>query len=251
MLQSVQVGPPQNAELGAAVLLVFYAFVGFESGLVPAGEARNPRRDIPRALLWSLAVVALLYFGLQAVSLAVLPGLAGTKRPLVEVGGQLFGPAGAVLMMAGLLASVGGNLSGSLFSAPRITYALGLDGSLPAWFASVSGRFGTPAVSIVVFGVAAFLLAAGGSFAWLAGLSVLTRVLIYVGCFAALPVLRRRGDDPAGVLRLPGGHVIPALAVLICLALLTQVKPGDYLVTGAMLAAGAVLYAVAKRARTG
>ncbi len=250
VFESIQVAPPPDAELGAALLLVFYAYVGFESGLVPAGEARNPRRDIPRALLWSVAMVAVLYFVLQAVSLAVLPGLAGTKRPLVEVGGRLLGPAGAVLMMAGLVASVGGNLSGSLFSAPRITYALGLDGSLPAWFARVSPAFGTPAVSIMVFGAAAFLLAAGGSFAWLAGLSVLTRVLIYVGCFVTLPALRRQGGDAPGVMRLPGGLVIPALAVLICLALLTQVKAGDYLVTGAMLAVGAMLYALARRART-
>jgi amino acid transporter len=249
MLQSVQSGLPPDSDLGAAVLLVFYAFVGFESGLVPAGEASNPRRDIPRALLWSIAMVAVLYFGLQAVSLAALPGLAGTKRPLVEVGGQLLGHAGAVLMTAGLVASVGGNLSGTLFSAPRITYALGLDGSLPASFARVSPRFGTPAVSIVVFGVAAFLLAARGSFVWLAGLSVLTRVLIYVGCFATLPALRRRHDDAPGVLRLPGGLLVPAIAVLICLALLTQVKPRDYLVTGALLALGAVLFALARRAR--
>lgn len=250
MLESIRVGPPQDADLGAAVLLVFYAYVGFESGLVPAGEARNPRRDIPRALLWSIAMVAVLYFGLQALSLAVLPGLEATKRPLVEVGGKLLGPAGALLMMAGLVASVGGNLSGTLFSAPRITYALGLDGSLPGWFAKVSPRFGTPAVSIAVFAVAAFLLAAGGSFAWLAGLSVLTRVLIYVGCFATLPALRRRGEDAPGVLRLPGGLLVPALAVVICLALLTQVKAGDYVVTGAMLAIGALLYALARRART-
>ncbi len=149
MFETIQVGPPRDAQLGAALLLVFYAYVGFESGLVPAGEARNPRRDIPRALLWSIAMVAVLYFALQAVSLAVLPGLAETKRPLVEVGGRLLGPAGAVLMMAGLVASVGGNLAGSLFSAPRITYALGLDGSLPAWFARVSPAFGTPAASQV------------------------------------------------------------------------------------------------------
>ncbi len=147
------------------------------------------------------------------------------------------------------MASVGGNLAGALFSTPRITYALALDGSLPAWFATVSARFGTPGVSIVVFGTAAFLLAAGGSFVWLAGLSVLTRVLIYVGCIAALPALRQRAAGEPGVFRLPGGWLIPGLAVLICLALLTQVKPMDYLVTALMLGVGSVLYALAGRSR--
>lgn len=247
MRQSVLATPPVDVNLGAVVLLVFYAFVGFESGLVPAGEARNPRRDMPRALFWAIGIVAILYFGLQTVSLAVLPDLAITKRPLVEVSGELFGPVGALVMMTGMAASVGGNLAGALFSTPRITYALALDGSLPAWFATVSARFNTPSFSILVFGAAAFLLAAGGSFIWLAGLSVLTRVLIYVGCIAALPALRRRaGDDPAAM-RLPGGLLIPGLAVFICLALLTQVKPMDYLATGVMLGVGSVLYALARR----
>ena len=249
MRQSVLATPPVDVNLGAVVLLVFYAFVGFESGLVPAGEARNPRRDMPRALFWAIGVVAILYFGLQTVSLAVLPDLASTKRPLVEVSGELFGPAGALVMMIGMAASVGGNLAGALFSTPRITYALALDGSLPAWFATVSARFNTPSVSILVFGAAAFLLAAGGSFIWLAGLSVLTRVLIYVGCIAALPALRRRAADDPAAMRLPGGLLIPGLAVFICLALLTQVKPMDYLATGVMLGVGSVLYALA-RSRT-
>jgi amino acid transporter len=100
-----------------------------------------------------------------------------------------------------------------------------------------------------VFGTAGFLLAAGGSFVWLAGLSVLTRVLIYVGCIAALPALRRRAERAPGVLRLPGGLVIPGVAVLVCLALLTQVKAADYFVTAAMLGVGGLLYLVARAGR--
>jgi amino acid transporter len=258
VLAAVSAAPPPDAEIGAAVLLVFYAFVGFESGLVPAGEARDPRRDMPRALFLGLAVVALLYVGLQSVSLAALPGLATTTRPLVEVASVLFGPAGAVLMTAGLVVSVGANLVGSIFSTPRISYALALAGSLPAWFGRVSPRFGTPAVSIFLYGTAAFVLAAGGTFAWLAGLSVLTRVLIYLGCIASLPASRRRsaamgegGAEDANAIRLPGGFLIPAVAVAVCLGLLTQVKPGDYLVTAAMLAVGSGLFAGARVAGSG
>lgn len=249
LIEAVQIAPPAGTSLGTVVLLVFYAYVGFESGLVPAGEARDPRRDMPRALLIAIAVVAALYFGLQAVSLAALPDLASAKRPLVEAGGALFGTAGALVMMAGLVASVGGNLAGALFSTPRVTYALALEGALPSWFAAVSKRFGTPGVSIVVFGAAAFALSAAGSFVWLASLSVLTRVLIYAGCIAALPRLRREESDHPAVIRLPGGLAIPAVAILICLGLLTQVKPFDYLATGAMLCVGSVLYWTARRRR--
>lgn len=250
MLDSLRVAPPETAQLGAAVLLVFYAYVGFESGLVPAGEARDPRRDIPRALFWGIGVVAVLYCALQTVSVTALPGLAGTHRPLVEVSATLFGPAGATLMMIGMVASVGGNLSGTLITAPRITYALALDGSLPDWFARVPARFGTPAFSIVTFGIMSFVLAAGGSFVWLAGLSVLTRLLVYIGCAAALTRLRRRATDEPKVMRLPGGWLIPGIAALICVGLLTQVRPGDWFVTAAMLCAGSLLYALAHLTRT-
>lgn len=239
---------PAGSDLGAAVFLVFYAFVGFESGLVPAGEARDPRRDMPRALVRAIGVVAILYLGLQAASLAAVQDVAATKRPLVEAGSALFGPIGAVVVMTGMAASVGGNLAGTLFSTPRVTYALALEGALPEWFARVSSRFGTPSVSILVFAVVAFLLAASGSFVWLAGLSVLTRVLIYLGCVAALPALRRRAP---GALRLPGGLLVPGLAVVVCLALLTQAKLADYLATAALLGAGTLLYALSRGRRRG
>ena len=81
MLDSLRVAPPETAQLGSAVLLVFYAYVGFESGLVPAGEAKDPRRDIPRALFWGIGVVAILYFGLQTVSMSVMPDLAASQSP--------------------------------------------------------------------------------------------------------------------------------------------------------------------------
>jgi amino acid transporter len=163
-------------------------------------------------------------------------------------------------MTVAMAASVGGNLAGAFFSTPRITYALARDGRLPGFFATVPARLGTPAVSIVVYGAAAFLLAAAGSFVWLASLSVLTRVLIYLGCIAALPKLRRRVSADAGasrrltggqggVLRLPGGVLIPAIAVLVCAGLLTQVKPRDVLAVALLLSVGSVLYLFAKRAK--
>lgn len=235
---------PAVGTLGTALFLVFYAYVGFESGLVPAGEARNPRRDVPRALLFGLATVATLYFALQAVVLATVPDLANEPRPLVAAAAALAGGTGAVIVMFAVVASVGGNVASNLFSTPRVTYALALDGRLPAPLASVS-RFGTPGVSIVVFGVLMFGLAAGGSFVWLAGLSVLTRVLIYVACILALYVLRRRAPDEAR--SFPGRHFYPWIGLAVCVALLTQVTARDYVLVAAVVALGSLMYAWARR----
>jgi len=239
--------PPGGAEFGAALLLVVYAYVGFESGVIPAGEAKNPERDMPRALLWALAVSAVLYALIQLSAQRLLPDLANTERALVAAGDAWLGSVGAIVVMAALIASVTGNLLGSMFSTARMSYRLGLDRQLPAWFGVVSERHATPANSIAFYGLLAFALAASGSFVWLAVLSVLIRLLVYMLCIASMPAVQRQAGADPHFLKLPGGWLLPVLAVLTCAGLLTQVKLNSVLATLALLAAGSVLYAVANR----
>lgn len=236
--------PPGLNDLGAAVLLVIYAYVGFESGLVPGGESRNPQRDMPRALLLALGLSTLVYVLVQIATQRLVTDLASSERPVVEAGEVLLGPIGAVLVLFAIIASVGGNLVGNMFSSPRITYRLGLDGQLPAAFAKVHPRHQTPWNSVIIYGVAAFALAVSGSFVWLAVLSVFTRLLIFLTCIAAMPRVHAAATDRASLLRLPGGWTIPLLAIIVCLALLTQVNWNSVFVTMAMLAIGSVLFAV-------
>jgi amino acid transporter len=200
---------PSSSATASALLLVLYAFVGFESALVPAGEAHHPARDIPRALLLTLAAVTALYVAIQAVCVGVVPDLPSTERPVVDAAAHLFGPVGTLLMTAGIVASVGGNVAGSMFSSPRMTYVLARDGHLPGWFADVHPVFRTPHWSIVGFGALVLALAIAGRFALLAAMSVLIRLLIYLVCIAALPSVhgdsatcRRRSACPA-VTRFP------------------------------------------------
>jgi amino acid transporter len=238
---------PIPHDLGAAVLLVFYVYTGFESGSVAAGEARNPQRDVPRALLAALTVCCVLYVLIQAVSVAALPTLATTTRPLTDVAEVLMGPSGALLLTAGVIASVGANLVASMFAVPRITYRLALDGHLPRWFGTVHPVYKTPMWSIMFYGTACFLLAASGSFVWLAGLSVLTRVPLYLCCIGAIPRLKIRLGNAPSALQLPGGYTLPVLAAIVCVGLLTQVKASAYGSAAAFLAVGTVLYVAARR----
>lgn len=233
---------PSRSAIGTAALFSIYAFVGWESALVPAGEAKNPARDTPRALLWALAIATLLYVLIQATAVAVLPNLSASERPLVDVAAVLIGPAGAILLMAGVVASVGGNVAASMFSTPRITYTLARDGGLPAWFSEVHPRFRTPANSVIFLGAVVFALSVVGEFAWLAGMSAVVRLLIYLVCIAALPHLRRKYADAAGQSVLPGGWVLPVLGVAVCVWLLTQITLRGALVTAAFLGIGGVLY---------
>ncbi len=242
--------PAQEADLGAALLLMIYAFVGFESGLIPGGEASNPQRDMPRALLAAMLLCGALYALVQWVCLALLPDLSSTPRPLVALGEVLLGPIGAVLVLATIILSVGGNLFGSMFSVPRVSYSLAREGLLPSAFAYISPRFQTPVFSIVVYALLGWALAASGSFVWLAALSVLTRLLIYLACIAAMPAVRRQAAGDSW--RLRGGLLVPILAALFCLALLTQVSWQSVLATALLLAVGTLLYALARwRSRRG
>jgi len=237
---------PPTEDLGAAALLLIYAFVGFEGAVVPAGEAKRPERDMPLGLLLGLAVVAVLYMVIQLVSQAALPDLANSKTPLLDVSASLFGPVGAVILMIGVAASVLANLVSSMFSATRVTYALSLEKSLPRWFGEVHSRYLTPANSVVFFGVAAFLLAAFGSFTVLAAMTVLSRLFLYGMSCAAIPKLRSqfRGE---GRFILKGGYLIPILGITACVWLMMQVSERSIWMTAIFVGIGSLLFWIGKK----
>ena len=237
---------PPSADLGAAALLLIYAFVGFEGAVVPAGEAKRPERDMPLGLLLGLAVVAVLYMLIQLVSQAAVPDLANSKTPLLDVSASLFGTTGAILLMVGVAASVLANLVSSMFSATRVTYALSLEKSLPRWFGEVHSRYLTPANSVVFFGVAAFLLAAFGSFTVLAAMTVLSRLFLYGMSCAAIPKLRPqfRGE---GRFILKGGYAIPVLGIAACVWLMLQVSERSIWMTAIFVGIGSLLFWIGKK----
>ncbi len=237
---------PPLADLGAAALLLIYAFVGFEGAVVPAGEAKRPERDMPLGLLLGLAVVAVLYMLIQLVSQAAVPDLANSKTPLLDVSASLFGSTGAILLMVGVAASVLANLVSSMFSATRVTYALSLEKSLPRWFGEVHSRYLTPANSVIFFGVAAFLLAAFGSFTVLAAMTVLSRLFLYGMSCAAIPKLRPqfRGE---GRFILKGGYAIPILGIAACVWLMLQVSERSIWMTAIFVGIGSLLFWIGKK----
>lgn len=237
---------PPAEDLGAAALLLIYAFVGFEGAVVPAGEAKRPERDMPLGLLLGLAVVAVLYMVIQLVSQAALPDLANSKTPLLDVSASLFGPIGAIVLMIGVGASVLANLVSSMFSATRVTYALSLEKSLPRWFGEVHSRYLTPANSVVFFGVAAFLLSAFGSFTVLAAMTVLSRLFLYGMSCAAIPKLRPQFRG-AGRFILKGGYLIPISGIAACLWLMMQVSERSIWMTAIFVGIGSLLFWIGKK----
>lgn len=243
----IAAGLPAFDSLGATILVLLYAFVGFEGAVVPAGEARNPRRDIPRALVQSVMAICVLYVLIQLVVVSVAPDVGSSTTPLIDVAAILMGPAGALLMAAGAVFSITGNVSSMMLSGPRMVYAMGHNKVLPRWFGTVHPRFGTPANAIVFMGALGLGLALSGGFMRLAAMSTLVRLLVYTACIAALPRMHRSADHSDDIFALPGGYTIPLTALLLTCWLVAHASAQSWLMTGIFMVLGAVFYTATRR----
>jgi APA family basic amino acid/polyamine antiporter len=206
--------------LAGTVLLAIYAFTGFEVLAVPGGEARDPARAIPFALLTALAVVTVVYGGVQVVSVGTLPDLGRSERPLAEAAGRMLGPPAATGMVIGALLSTFGVLHAILLSTARVPFALAEHGQLPAIVAAVHPRFRTPYISLFVSAACILAFTLATTFTSAVTITVGLRVLIYLVTCATLPVLRRRVDSPTPAFRAPAGDAVAALSIAICAGLL-------------------------------
>jgi basic amino acid/polyamine antiporter, APA family len=203
-----------------ALLLLFFAYGGYEAALNPMGEAKNPRRDAAFALFTALAAVTLIYTIIQIVVVAVLPASLHSQRPLADAAQVFLGRGGAMLVTAGALVSVYGYLSANLLTAPRQIFALAEQRDFPDVFGLVHAKFKTPHVAILVFAFLTWTLALAGSFTWNVTLSAVSRLFYYGAICVAVPVLRR-SQPRAAWFRLPAGPVLASLGVIICLVLVT------------------------------
>jgi amino acid transporter len=235
---------PPLSEIEVAALLVLYAFVGFETSVVPAGETRDPQRTIPRALIATIVATAGLYFLVQLSYVAVMAPGEGGDAPLVGFGTKLAGPAGGLLLTAAAIFSLMGNINGGITSASRATYALGRDGLLPRWFGRVSDRFATPANSVLFMGLLIALLAVTGSFVWLAVVSTLARLIVYSLGIAALPKVERG----SGRRRLVTWAMMAA-GLAVCLWAALQSEWPSWRMLLILIAAGTILYLAARFAK--
>ena len=222
-----------------AVLLLIFAYGGYEAALFPMGEAKDPRHDVGFALFAALLVVALLYTVLQIVVVDALPDAAHSARPLADVARVMMGQGGAALISVGAMVAVYGYLSANLLGGPRGTFALAERGDFPAIFAAIHPRFRTPYFSIIAYAALVWAFALFGSFAWNLTLSAVARLFYYGAVCAAVPVLRAK-QPGAAAFRLRGGPFVPVCGVLICLTLLTRVDFSKSLILLAVILTAAV-----------
>jgi APA family basic amino acid/polyamine antiporter len=233
--------PGPGTNWNEAALFLLFAYAGFENMGVPAGEFRNPRRDLPRALLAGTLAIAAIYVLAQLGAMATIPDLSQSKTPIADAAASLVGPFGAFIVTIGALLSMAGTNSGTVLEGSRMLYALSLDRNLgPVSY--VHPRFRTPSVAIAIHVGVAAVLAVAGSFAKLALLSAVARLTTYLFTCLAVPRLRKLNEG----FRTPGLWV-PVIGSLVSLILCVSLNAEKLLAGGIALVAGALVYAISAR----
>jgi len=234
---------PEFSAVESVSLVALYAFVGFEAATIPAGETRDPKRAIPRALLLTVAGVTLLYVIVQLAYSA--SGIGESDAPLADLAAQSLGPAGALLLGITAIVSVLANQLSAVTSISRITSSLSDQHLLPGWFGQISPRFATPANSILTVGCVGLALALSGTFVTLAVISTVSRLFAYLACIAAIPRL----DSMEGSFRPARGILLPLASALLCLWAASQSRADEWKAFVAFLLVGSLLYLMARLGR--
>ena len=233
---------PEHANFGKAALLVLFAYAGFENTAAPAAEFRNPRRDVPFALIVMIALVTAVYTSVQLVAIGTIPNLGASPTPLADAAKQMMGPIGGFLLTLGAALSVLGTNNNTILSGPRYLYALAETGALPRVFAKVHPTYHTPHVAILTQSGLAAALMLTGTAEQLAELSVIARLASYIGTAGSVPILRRKMPAGERTLRLPGGPLIPLAALAICLVFLSSATVKNLIAGAVALAVGAMVF---------
>jgi len=237
---------PTSKSLGENVVLLMFAFVGIEVALIPSGEVKNPMRTVPRSIYLALAITTVIYVMIQVVGQGTLGAdLAKYKdAPLAEAALIFLGPIGRTILLAGATLSAFGFVTSDILSSPRMIFALGRDGTLPAWLAHVHPRYRSPDIAIYAYTLLAFILSVTGSFEQLALLSNVAVLLMYLLCFAACLRLLKRTPQGQQAFSFPGMTIVPVLAIIAVIWILAHATWREFAVNGVVLAAASVLYAL-------
>ncbi|MDZ4370502.1 MAG: APC family permease [Phenylobacterium sp.] len=236
----------------AAATMAMFSYAGFENLAIPASEARDPQRDVPRALLAALAAGVVLLVGANAMAIGLTPDLAESELALGDAAAVVLGPVGWWIIALTAMLAVAGSKAGALLANSRLLHSLADQGDIPAIFGRVSPRYGTPVVAVVVSSALVVTLALTGTFQALVVLAVGTRVLVYGGVAlsaARLRGLELRGLSPAARFRMPAAPLLIAIVVAGCGLIFVQMTPIQLSAIIAGLVLGLGLYALNQRTR--
>lgn len=230
-------------------LILFFAFAGFETSLGASGEIKNPKRSVPLSIFIAGVVVLIVYILLQIVAQGVL----GTQMalfkdaPLAAVAEKIIGTTGATILLLCAALSCFGNVTLDILCTPRSLFAGANDGLFPKFLSKVHPKFATPYIAIIAYGVLIFIFSISGGFQQLAIMASAIILLVYLAVVLATIKLRKKkiaGEDK--YFKAPGGLVIPVIAIVAIIWLLTSLGKWEILSTLIFIAAIIIIYFITK-----
>lgn len=243
---------PDFSSFSSTVLLLVFAFGGFEAVLVNSGEVKSPEKNLPFALLLAALIIATIYMLIQTVSIGTLPTLATSNKPLADAAGLFIGKAGAVIIAIGAIFSVTGTLNAIMLVGSRLPFALSVEKQFPKAFSFIHPKYKTPTWSLLLFMTITIIISLNYSFLSAASLSAITRVMIYGIVCITLLVLRKKKAGQTGFFKIKYGKFIAVAGVLITIWLLSNAKLKELRDVGIAIVVGLAIYglvALGKRIR--
>jgi amino acid transporter len=233
---------PDFSSFSSTVLLLVFAFGGFESVLVNSGEVKNPQKNLPFALLLAALIIAAIYMLIQIVSIGTLPALASSEKPLAEAAGLFMGKPGATIIAIGALFSVTGTLNAIMLVGSRLPFAFSEEKQFPGIFSFVHPKYKTPTWSLLLFTAITVIISINYSFLSAASISAITRVMIYgIVCFSLI-MLRKKNREQTGFYKIKSGRLIAAVGVLITGWLLTNARLNELRDISIAIGVGLIIY---------
>jgi APA family basic amino acid/polyamine antiporter len=226
--------------------LVFTSYLGFAQVATVAGEMKNPGRNLPLAMIGSVLIVTTMYVLTIFVATSVFDRAAlaaAGETAMVEIGRQLLGTAGALVIIVGGLLATMSSANASILSTSRAIYGVSKDALLPSWAARINLKYGTPHVALGMAGGPVVVLAATRQVSLLAEVASFLHLIMYGLICVALLAIRR--DEPEWYdpdFRVPGGPVIPAIGALASFGLIGFMNPLSIGVGAVVIAATAGWY---------
>jgi amino acid transporter len=241
---------PSFSTFGNTALILFFAFFGFESALTVSGEIKNPKRTVPRGILLAGLLILVFYLLLQVVAQGILGNnmLAVKDAPLAAIAEKIVGPVGAIILLLTAAFSCFTTVAGDVLATPRLLFAGANDGLFPKFLGKVHPKFATPNLAIITYAALIFILSVSGGFKQLAILASASLLLVYLAVILATLKLRtKKQEDSDKTFKIPGGLVIPLIAIAAIVWLLTSLGRWEILSVIIFISLVGVIYFVRKK----
>ncbi|GAB3200954.1 amino acid transporter [Pontibacter aydingkolensis] len=248
-LIDLQQPPPALSDFSSSVLVLIFAFTGFEAVLVNTGEVQQPGKNIPFALISSIFFVAVFYTLIQFVSIGTLPGLASSDKPITDAARLFMGPVGATLITFGAIVSISGTLNAVMLIGSRVPFALSEENQLPRFLSKLHNCYSTPVYSLLIFAAISLFASISGSFIYAVSISVISKILIFMVVCMAMIRLRKKDTAKVAYFKLPYGYFFAIAGILASVWLLSSSRSTELLDVFITMAIGMLLLGAFKLAQ--